>query len=267
MATDTTSQTDLTVAYVPNTLMAFVDVLGFVPWLESKSLQEIVETMNDILSFDNSAEYSEMACIQTKLISDSLIVWSSITEARQLTAFFVYLGTVIAKIHHRGGVIVRGTIACGDHYYERDLWISPVFVEAYKAESKVRGAPPRVVLLDSAKRRLRELDESILSGDSWLTEDHDDQSLYVNYLLFSDEAYRPAVNRITLDLQTAEAVSSRANLEAHRDMITKGLLGDEAHRPKYVWLANYHNRYVAKSVSIARTAALQVNLPLRDRGD
>lgn len=117
-------ENQLSPQYTSDTMLAYIDILGFKKLLENEPLSNIVEIIENILKVDNSSSYAEMLKIKTNLISDSFVVYAQLTEPKHLTAFFVYLGTIIGKIHRIGNIITRGFVSSGDHYSKDNLWIS-----------------------------------------------------------------------------------------------------------------------------------------------
>jgi hypothetical protein len=53
-----TNQSENMAVYSSDTMLAFIDILGFKKMLEEKPLNKILEIINSILHFDNSADYS-----------------------------------------------------------------------------------------------------------------------------------------------------------------------------------------------------------------
>lgn len=227
-------------SYDTETMLAYIDILGFKKFLETKPLPQIVKIMKGILKADNSSAYAGMLDIKTTLISDAFVIWAQPERPEHVTAFFTYLNTVAGQVHKMGGVITRGCVACGDHYCNENLWISPVFVAAYVGEQK-NAIHPRIILDETAIARITKVYASYLDN----MEIDSDGYRYINYLMYASEAYKPSGDMITVDLGNS---GLRQSLEAHMNMILAGLNGDSAHRSKYIWLANYHNSYVRKGV-------------------
>lgn len=240
--------------YTPDTMLAFIDILGFKELLDNKGLPEIVETIENILNTDNSPEYVKMLKIKTELISDSFVIFAQLTDSAHLTAFFVYLGTVIGRIHRIGNIITRGFVSNGNHYSTDKLWISPVFVAAYNGEQK-KAVHPRVIIGDSAIRQINRLESSFINL-KYFNQDTDGFR-YVNYLAFISEAYQPNGTNITANLATPNL---RESLNSHKQTIINGLDNHKPHINKYYWLANYHNNYINDNIKLENKQELLINL-------
>lgn len=231
--------------YASDTILAFIDILGFKRILDNKSLPEIVDIVNGILHFNNSGDYIKiLPTIKTKLISDSFVVYAQLKEPIHVTAFYVYLSTIIANIHRLGRVITRGYISNGNHYYNDDIWISPAFVDAYLGESK-KAIHPRVIMGDSAITRLNKIYPNFIKSGFFKRDT--DGYWFVNYLQCISNAYKPNGNNIIVDLGSQNLESS---LRSHKESIENGLNNELDHTSKYIWLANYHNSYVTDNIKL-----------------
>ncbi len=234
-----------TPTYQSNTMLAFVDILGFKNILSKKTLQEILDITNSILQADNSPDYLEMLpTLKTKLISDSFVVYAQILEPNHIVAFNVYLSTIIAGIHRLGRVVTRGFISAGDHYSDDTVWISPTFVEAYTGEENF-SIHPRVILGDSAIQLINNIHpEFIMSG--FLKRDLDGY-YFVNYLNCIANNYKPSGGTINAYMNPGDLEIS---LQDHVETILNGILNEKQNINKYIWLANYHNNYLIENIKI-----------------
>jgi hypothetical protein len=244
-----TELTEKIPAYTSDTMLAFIDILGFKQMLSKKSLPEILETVKSILHFDNSADYSKMLpTLQTKLISDSFVVYAQLNEPGHATAFYVYLSTIIANIHRLGRVVTRGYVSNGDHYYTDEIWISPTFVEAYLGEAK-KSIHPRVIIGDSAKKQIDKIYPKFI--DSGFFKRDTDGYYFINYLQCISNAYRPNGIGIIADMGSKNL---EASLQSHKDTVLNGLNNEKEHSNKYIWLANYHNSYINEYIKLENNA-------------
>ena len=131
------------------------------------------------------------------------------------------------------GFFLRGAIAVGPHYQDRDFAYGEALLEAVELDRS--GQPPRLVIGPSIEPLISEY-LSWYSGVSpphhaYLLEDSSDGRLFLNYLnvAFENFPYSP----INCDL-----------LAAHREHIRGGLHKYESNGrvlPKYTWLAAYHD--------------------------
>jgi len=185
-----------------------------------------------------------LVSIDTKLLSDSLIVFAQLKEEKHVTAFFVYLSTLIARIHKIGDVVTRGYVSCGDHYSDNDYWISKAFVEAYTGESKF-AIHPRVILGQSSIDNIKKVYPAFLKPGH-LTRDLDG-FWFINYLMCIDEVYTPNEINIVVNINGTNIESS---LRVHRQTIIQGLKNHKRSINKYLWLANYHNRHVREKINL-----------------
>lgn len=235
-------------AYESDTTLAFIDILGFKRILSDKALPEIVDIINSILDFNNSEAYEKMLpSLKTKLISDSFIVSAQLHESKHATAFFVYLSTIIANIHRLGRVVTRGYISNGEHYYKNDIWISPVFVEAYLGESK-KSIHPRVIIDSLASDQINKISPDFLN--SLFFKRDSDGFWFVNYMICIANNYKPNDDHIIAYLNSSGLQKA---LEEHKETILNGLNNEKLHLSKYIWLANYHNNYITENIKLKNT--------------
>ena len=240
--------------YRSETTLAFIDILGFKEKLKTKALSEIIKLLNDIKQADNSNKYLKMVGVETKLFSDSLIVFAQLTEQRHVTAFYVYLSIVIARVHKLGDVVTRGYVSCGDHYSDNDFWISKAFVEAHTCEAKY-SVHPRVIIGQSAINNVSKIYPEFLKPGH-LKRDSDGY-WFINYLMCIDEAYTPNEHNIIANLGGNNITLS---LKEHKATILEGLKNQKAVISKYLWLANYHNSHVIDHINIPNKEELLIDI-------
>ncbi|MEI2675485.1 MAG: hypothetical protein V9F05_15720 [Chitinophagaceae bacterium] len=241
--------------YTPNTTLAFIDILGFKSMLSNKPLPEIVDTINSILHFDNSADYKKMLpTLNTKLISDSFIVYAQLRDANHVTAFYVYLLSVIANVHKLGKVMTRGYVSNGEHYFNDEMWISPVFLEAYLGE-QYTAIYPRVVIGELAIVHANNLSNNFISP-GFFSKDTDGQ-WFMNYMQCIGNNYKPNVTNIIADINSK---GLEPGLFSHKDAILFGFTYEKKHFKKYNWLANYHNDYINKCVNTVDNSRFLIDI-------
>ena len=245
---------EMTPKYDSDTILAYIDILGFKKLLNNEELPHIVEMVENILKADNSQSYNGMLEIKTNLISDTFVVYAQLTEPKHITAFLTYLGTIIGRIHRIGNIITRGYVSSGLHYSKNNLWISPVFVEAYEGEQKY-SIHPRVIMSESAIELIRRIEASFIDS-GWLVRD-DDGFRFVNYMMCISDAYRPTGDHIVVSLGSPGLEEA---LIAHKRTVEYGLVNFKSYLSKYYWLANYHNSYITKNVKLAAKDELLIDL-------
>ena len=128
------------------------------------------------------------------------------------------------------GFFIRGGVAMGEVYFDKDIVFGPALLDAYEIESQ-QARDPRIVLGDSCIDHL-----AISSG--WLLKDADGQ-FFINYL-----------DRIgwydVYDEQRGRAPIGTDLLTQHKRLV-EGKLREYARKPvvwsKYHWIARYHNAF------------------------
>ena len=136
------------------------------------------------------------------------------------------------------GFFLRGAIAAGRHYQDDDIVYGKALLEAVDLDRS--GTPPRLVIAPSVEELI--LEHLSAYGRGWspyhedLLEDPKDKRLFINYFqkVFADFPDGP----INYDL-----------LKSHSEIVGSSLrkyASDEKVRPKYEWIATYHN-YVCQT--------------------
>lgn len=223
--------------------MTFIDILGFRKMVEEKPLTELKELIEKFMAFDDSENYVQITKIKTKYISDSLIVWMELNDPKDITSYFVYLGSLIGRIHRHGDMYVRGCVAYGNHYNDDCIWISPVFIEAYLGEKKAKM--PRVILLESTVTAINQANDGFLNS-IWFEKDSDG-IVYINYMNLISGCYYPENDSIVALINHSKLVPA---LKSHKKSIEKCLSIYPEQKVKYQWLAKEHNDYIEKHVHI-----------------
>lgn len=136
------------------------------------------------------------------------------------------------------GFFLRGAITAGQHYQDDEIVYGEALLEAVDLDKS--GGPPRLVIGSSVEPLISE-HLSWYGGDQaphhhHLLEDPHDGLMFVDYLGVAFEAFPDASFHYQF-------------LEAHSDKVSKALQeyeSDTRVRPKYAWLAAYHN-YVCRA--------------------
>jgi hypothetical protein len=247
------------VEYASNTVMTFLDILGFKKMVEERPLSELKGLIEKFMDLDDSDKYGQMTKINTKYISDSLIVWMDLKNPKDITSYFVYLGSLIGRIHKYGHMYVRGCVAYGNHYNDEKIWISPVFIESYLGEQQ--ADVPRIILLDDAIKAFNALCPGF-TNSMWFEKD-DAGVMYINYMNMISGAYKPEGDRIVALMNHSELAPS---LLLHRDTLAKSLAKYPQHRKKYLWLADMHNKYIDTHIRLPEKDKYKVSVLAQQSG-
>ncbi|MDR1754582.1 MAG: hypothetical protein LBR74_06730 [Eubacterium sp.] len=146
---------------------------------------------------------------------------------------------IIANIQLKSlelGIVYRGAISIGNHYYKDDVLFSKALVDAYVAESTIVKYP-RIILL---RNDILELAPLLCDYYDLLLEEDDDDFYFIDYLGIVrakypyDNIYKKYDNEIhNHKLQIEEGVESAAD--------NKHILR------KYAWMMNYHQKKLGSS--------------------
>lgn len=236
-------------------VFAFLDILGFKNIVMSvgtdttKAIKFIESLETIITGCINSCErYQngkiEGMNIEYSIFSDSVCLWSYIDEDKNYSpgkyshsyitkcyTAVISLCQIIANIQIRAireGIIFRGAISVGQHYYQNHVTFSNALVKAYMAESTFSMYPRVIVFSFDDDFILTALLDALLSS-GYVTED---DWLYIDYL------------RVLYPTLAFQYELIARELDIHKELIMKGLKDheDNPHNlDKYVWLAKYHN--------------------------
>ncbi len=157
----------------------------------------------------------------------------------ELCTLLDLFGHVQAKLA-ADGFFLRGAITAGEHYQDQDIAYGEALLEAVGLNKP--GTPPRLVIGPSLEPLISEHLSWYNGGwaphHQFLLEDPRDGRLFVNYLGRAFEHFPDG----PIDYQL---------LAAHRKRVLRGLQSyesDRGVRPKYTWLATYHN-YVCRTIA------------------
>jgi hypothetical protein len=132
------------------------------------------------------------------------------------------------------GFFVRGGIAYGDHYMDKDIVFGNALLEAEKLDKA--GGPPRLALAGSALDEVRKQLDMFYPNPELSLQYHellqdDDGTLFINYL---NEAFTVfPEDGVFYDLIKDHKRAINCNLEKYRSIPDI--------RAKYEWAARYHN--------------------------
>jgi hypothetical protein len=147
---------------------------------------------------------------------------------------------------------MRGGICVG-HVHVSDLLVFPnknILCEMIQAKKKEKGGPPRIILLDSARKflsdnskKFSEVEEELVRHLLW---EDGDSAQFVNYLW-------PPSHKI--EERAAEIPSHREFIEGSLKKFNRC----ERIYSKYLWLVNYHNKF-CRSVPDFNSTKFLINL-------
>ena len=136
------------------------------------------------------------------------------------------------------GLFLRGAIAEGQHYQDRNIVYGDAFLEAVDLDRS--GKPPRLVIAPSVESLI--LEHLSWYGGGWaphvelLLEDPSDERLFLNYLETAFQHFPDGPIHYQLLADHSEKVRSRLRTYESDTYI----------RQKYEWIALYHN-YVCRT--------------------
>lgn len=245
-------------------VVCFMDLLGFRQLVTSMGVSEarreiaelerILDSVVEPYRDPEEEPGADPEGIRVNYFSDCMCLSMSLRTRSAKNYLDRIFWLLVHVLHVQGelawnGRLVRGGVVIDRHYSSDRLIFSPAQIRAYDIESR-RATFPRVVVDDSiAKgigRALKKRGGQYEDGTHGLKVDlgslsriltrHGDDEHFVNYLEFWRE----------LDSE----YDIRPFFERHRDMIAKGLADNAANEkvlPKYLWMADYHNTYMAKA--------------------
>jgi hypothetical protein len=231
-------------------LVAFLDILGFKDRMrdtykkEDSAPNRLLRELREALSA-SYAHLSPMWALElpdarqwdVKTFTDCVVIGYPFEKdgEGELGHTFGLIGAFQLEMVSRG-FFVRGGIAVGEAYMDRDIVFGDALIEAYEAESAV-ARDPRVVLARSA-RELAEnhlrfyADPTDAPHNVELLRDTDNQ-VFLDYLA-------------TILLPDSGSTVAKGDLRKHKRQI-EGALQTFKDRPaiwsKYQWVAGYHDYF------------------------
>lgn len=221
-------------------IVAFIDILGFREQLKRNDSLEVIseQIVNLKTVFSAPYDFTSKFVPEVFQFSDSIIISVGAEIEKSALAFLFKLSLQLRDSFVKHGIIVRGAVFYGDHYFENGVMISPAVANAYELESKF-ARYPRVLISSSVLDLLKV--QSDQTQSSILTAIDDDGFTYLHYLnaLVIPEQGAIEVGKVDLDKLVLA-------LATHKEKIESNLLihSNPSVREKYIWLGNYHNRFV-----------------------
>ena len=241
-------------------VVTFIDILGYKSLLKSRHASEILEVLQALRTFtrgdgddDERPQSMDEVRLYTQAFSESVsdaVVRVRTVETQSQDGPFLYelLDLVHAQIdcvNH--GILIRGGMTIGPVHIGLD-GRGPIFgnamVCAYEIEQN-EAVYPRIMIDDAAVEAFLfdpslwqhgQLDENDAEMAQQFIGVSEDGSYFVDYLNASGPG----------EFDDGE-LGRFAFLARHRDIIVEKLgSADGKARRKLIWLANYHNRFIAK---------------------
>lgn len=230
-------------------IVTFLDILGFrdiVANSDATKIHEILKIVEEVATPDTTEKW--LYNPETIVFSDSIVRTRKINTEENIQypiglVFHELLDIVHAQselIDH--GILIRGGIAFGDIYIDKNQIFGPALIRAYDLENKFAKYPRLIVdpeLIKELKQNklLRKYGHSVEQESEHISElvrQSDDGLWFIDY---------------------ARAIESELNepemypdfLIKHRDLIIKNssnFKNYDKNMEKYVWLASYHNALV-----------------------
>lgn len=227
-------------------VFAFVDILGFAQRIREAdadgSIDELLNTATRFLkswhrALEDRSDYRLRRESEVKLFSDNIVIAHVINDDLEDAAFGALIGQLellqIDAAHN--DFFLRGGISVGKIYMHGDIVFGLPLVDAYVAESKI-AKWPRLILTSAARNfvasrvgPVRVRRHSPYYRDLLIDEDG---QMFLNYLA------------------EVEKTGETSWASGHRDSIRRALgrhKTDDRIRPKYEWLARYHNFWCRQS--------------------
>ncbi len=240
-------------------IVLFLDMMGFKQMLGKPEdlVIAITELKNVLRPSEKEKLYADFDFIQ---FSDSIVIAAKTSYLANAVTFVLRLMLKVNILVTSHGIPVRGAIVCGDYYYKDDILLSPALADAYKLESTF-ARYPRVIISKSFTDYLSTL---TIKQKSYSTfrEDYDfitmvdnDGFRFLNYLSSSGTIAKD------MEYKDMDLGLRASQLDAHRKFIEKNLNSEvnEAVREKYIWMGNYHNRFLREEAFLKNANELLIN--------
>ncbi|MCP3775217.1 hypothetical protein NLX71_18255 [Paenibacillus sp. MZ04-78.2] len=200
-----------------NHFVAFIDLLGFSSMVKKdleapdgtnkymeelfRVHQETIQLAGGVINLD-VVQFSDSVILATEFKKENFNEFLWLITKYQFTLF-------------SRGILSRGGVAYGKHYYNNGFLYSLGLIEAYNIESKI-AKNPRVIVSSDLLELLYENEEAMVTSKLPLIKENDGL-LFLDYLSFCEDG-----------------------IELFLDTITRGLEnGDPKVREKYNWLSDY----------------------------
>src|SRR6266571_1072790 len=164
-------------------VVAFIDVLGFANFVEQDASSLTPTHLENFLECLKEARASTpVEHLDVRAFSDSIIISTGLSSV-EVTELLVAAVT-LQRIFIKRGVLIRGAVAFGKHYSDRDLIYSEALVRAYRREREMARFPRILIDTDLLDWYLHDPGTSAdLSGKSLLLMLRDrDNQIFLHYL-------------------------------------------------------------------------------------
>jgi hypothetical protein len=232
--------------------VCFADVLGWSQMTRSaidsgngnefvaRARQSISAAYDDVRERQEKFRFfgEEPPPFEIKVFTDNIVIaWPMDGSLENYAAAeFTWMSSIIAKLQTSvvsGQFLLRGGVAVGQHYMDKDMAIGDALLDAVDLEKN--AVWPRLLVHDSVRNLMRRHDRlygvNYSSDHPGLVQDMSDGEIFVNYL---DSAF---------DF-IEEAGIDHDLLFAHKALIESGLsehAGNQHVLEKYEWARSYHN--------------------------
>jgi len=225
-----------------DSLVAFIDILGFDKWARGISnREEFIDVGNLLYAMQETADAISNAGdileeYKFTAISDSIIVTVPFANRTCTTGMLQILHKIqYEMLGTEFKTLVRGYITRGPVYHKNKLIFGAGYSDAYKGEGLIGGAPrivldPRIV--KDAKRVIEsnEHRKNSVTALDYLIEDLSDGFHFIDYL-------NPIGSQ--KNLPRSQLDSERASIKKFIDDSVSKFENDCGVRAKYKWLENY----------------------------
>ncbi|WP_342657298.1 hypothetical protein NPJ82_10310 [Sphingomonas sp. NY01] len=241
-------------------IVTFIDILGFRHLLASRDAGQILEVLNLLRNYTRGDGHEEPISNRleelrlysqsfSESVSDAVVrVRTTETQSRDGPFLYEMLNLMHAQIECLNrGILIRGGLTIGQVHVGLDgsgPVFGPAMVRAYEIEQS-EAVYPRITIDEAAV-------EAFLNDPSlWQEEQFDGNDLEMarRYIAVGEDGsyfldYLAAADAGEFD---DGEIGRFSFLERHRELIEtelRSVTGKE--RRKLIWLANYHNRFVAE---------------------
>lgn len=241
-------------------VVTFIDILGYRNLLKTRKAEDIVKVVQALREFtagdadgDEPPTRLDEFRMYTQSFSESVsdaVVRVRTVDTQSKDGPFVYelidlMHAIIECVNQ--GILVRGGMTIGPVHIGLD-GKGPIFgnamVRAYEIEEN-EAVYPRIMIDDGALAAYLS-DQSLWQYGAF---DQDEARMTMNFIgVAEDGSYFIDYLRAAGPGEFDDGVSGQFNfLQKHHKLIAENLDTDDAKvRRKFVWLANYHNRFISE---------------------
>lgn len=239
-------------------IVTFIDVLGFREMLEERSASDIREALSFLRrSTKPNDQFARPGSTGKRLVSEAFSdnISDAIVRARPIDTqhpdgalFYELTDLIHAQVRLiEVGLFVRGAVTLGEIYLGTSgdgPFFGPAVARAYELESQV-AVHPRIILDDSLLRAFQN-DERLRSSYS----NYEDEAKHVEDLLRRDSDGTVFIDylkaaRSEIDPPEANYLSF---IQRHAELVVnrRKSANSERVKTKFDWLRQYHNSFVGK---------------------